>query len=589
MAEVGKYYITVMPDMSKFASGVQGGMNSGMSGISRIITTGIGVAFGNALSAGMSAFMGSMQQGISRVDTINAFPRIMENIGVEADAASHAMEMLVQSVDGMPTSLDAAVAATQRFTLANGDVERSAEMFDALNNALLGGGMSAEAQAQALEQISQAYAKGKPDYREWLSMQQNMGPALKMVAEAWGMTTDEMREALSSGSVTMDDFFTTLIQLNEEGIDGMASLSDQADVTMQNIGTAMANVKNRFAQSWGAIIDEIGQDRIAGAINGFSSAFRDAFKNDIAPAIGDAIEWLDEFVQSPLFTGAMENVVAPLGEALQTLFAPIGEFLSGSGEQFNEMMERIQGHLADLGPAAQYFVDAFSYFAEQAGPVVTQLLSVLGSALVGVIPIVIQVGGAFLNIAGTIFQAFSWLINDFPGLVSGVVQKVIGFFTSLPSRIGSIFNNVKTFVVNAFNAILNFVKSIPSRIIGFFSGIGSRITSAIGNIHFPMPHVTWEEVGLGIKLPKVKWYAQGGFVNGAQLIGAGEKGTELIWPSYGSALDKYGAAIAEHMGGVGTVYNVYMNDLRVNDDERIQQDVMQLLTDMQRYSSMNRG
>ena len=32
MAEVGKYYITVMPDMSKFASGVQGGLNSGMSG-----------------------------------------------------------------------------------------------------------------------------------------------------------------------------------------------------------------------------------------------------------------------------------------------------------------------------------------------------------------------------------------------------------------------------------------------------------------------------------------------------------------------------------------------------------------------------
>lgn len=595
MAEVGKYYVTIMPDMSKFAGAVKSGTSGAggiASGIGRIFTTGIGVALGNALTSGFSAFMGSLDQGISRIDTINAFPRVMQNIGVDAASSSRAIDMLVKAVDGMPTTLDAAVAATQRFTLANGDVERSAQMFDALNNALLGGGQSAEAQAQALEQISQAYAKGKPDYREWLSMQQNMGPALKMVAESWGMTGDEMRDALSSGTVSMDDFFDTLITLNDEGIDGMASLSEQADVSMANIGTAVANLKNRFAQSWGFIIDEIGQENIANAINGFSSTFRDAFKNDIAPAIGDLVEGFGELANNPIFTGLMERlsaVVGPLGEAFQTLFAPIAEFLSGNGEAFETMFGNIQGALTNLGPALQYFVDAFSYFAEQAGPVVTQILSVLGSTLAGVIPIVIQVGGAFLNIAGTIFQAFSWLINDFPGLVSEVVQKVIGFFTSLPSRIGAIFNSVKTFVVNAFNAIVNFVKSIPNRIVSFFSGIGQRITNAIGNIHFPMPHVSWEEVGLGIKLPKVSWYARGGFVNGAQLIGVGEKGTELIWPSYGSALDKYGAAIAEHMGGAGTTYNVYLNDLRVNDDERIQRDVLQLLTDMQRYSSMNRG
>lgn len=595
MAEVGKYYVTIMPDMSKFAGAVKSGTSGAggiASGIGRIFTTGIGVALGNALTSGFSAFMGSLDQGISRIDTINAFPRVMQNIGIDAASSSRAIDMLVKAVDGLPTSLDSAVAATQRFTLANGDAERSAQMFDALNNALLGGGQSAEAQAQALEQISQAYAKGKPDYREWLSMQQNMGPALKMVAESWGMTGDEMRDALSSGTVSMDDFFDTLIKLNDEGIDGMASLSEQADVSMANIGTALANVKNRFAQSWGFIIDEIGQENIANAINGFSSSFRDAFQYQIAPAIGDLVEGFGELANNPIFTGLMERlsaVVGPLGEAFQTLFAPIAEFLSGNGEAFETMFGNIQGALTNLGPALQYFVDAFSYFAEQAGPVVTQILSVLGSTLAGVIPIVIQLGGAFLNIAGTILQAFSWLINDFPGLVSEVVQKVIGFFTSLPSRIGAIFNSVKTFVVNAFNAIVNFVKSIPNRIVGFFSGIGQRITSAIGNIHFPMPHVSWEEVGLGIKLPKVSWYARGGFVNGAQLIGVGEKGTELIWPSYGSALDKYGAAIAEHMGGAGTTYNVYLNDLRVNDDERIQRDVLQLLTDMQRYSSMNRG
>lgn len=703
MAEVGKLYLTVMPDMSKFAGAVKGAsVNQAASGLSRVLTTGLGVALGNALTTGWNAFMGSLDQGISRIDTINAFPRVMQNIGVEADAASHAMEMLVQSVDGMPTSLDAAVAATQRFTLANGDVERSAQMFDALNNALLGGGMSAEAQAQALEQISQAYAKGEPDYREWLSMTQNMGPALNMVAKAWGMSTDEMREALGEGTVTMDDFFDTLIQLNEEGIDGFSSLSDQADVTMQNIGTAMANVRNRFAQSWAAIIDEIGQDRIAGAINGVSSAFRDAFKNTIAPAIGDVTDGLAAFFEGassapeelgPLGTAVFEIADALSGladaanESLAPIFDSIGSAISEHLPTIEELVDAITGFIdliADnfdtvltfagmfaafngimaLAPVIAALAGGFTAivggigavtatlaglaegFALVAGGAATvgEVIALLGTSLFPVVGVIAAIGVAialnwdtvsawlqelgagfvelgewFMSVAAAADTFFGetipnaidtglraigqWLSEGLAGWVSlfetGInaikdyfVKGIQGWGNLIKTGINNIRNYFSTGIAGwkrLFDTFIEGIRSIPQRIVGFFSGIGQKITNAIGNIHFPMPHVTWEEVGLGIKLPKVKWYAQGGFVNGAQLIGAGEKGTELIWPSYGSALDKYGAAIAEHMGGVGTVYNVYMNDLRVNDDERIQQDVMQLLTDMQRFSSMNRG
>lgn len=671
MANVGNYYITIMPDMSKFANGVKSGMGSGggiLSGIGRILNTGLGVALGNALSSGWNAFMGTLDQGISRIDTINAFPRVMQNIGVSAGDASHAMDMLIEAVDGMPTTLDAAVAATQRFTLANGDVERSAQMFDALNNALLGGGQSAEAQAQALEQVSQAYAKGKPDYREWLSMQQNMGPALNMVAKAWGMTTEEMGEALKDGDRSMNEFFDTLIQLNEEGIDGFASLSDQADVSMQNIGTAVANVKNRFAQAWGAIIDEIGQGRIATALNKFSSSFRDAFKLQIAPAIGDiadaisllfqpqeefsigsefedARNSLSEFGQlvynvgdrirevfGPLFEalpaefsalvelfvdgfgnldefaqnfgetfnaafgsiGAVFEAISPyvdsLVHSLGEFFEPIGQFVSGQGEPFAEMMQRIQGHLADLGPSADDFVNAFKLFAEQAGPAVTELLSILGSALVGLLPIFASIGAIALDVGAAIFAAFNWLINDAPPLVSSIISRIGTFFGNLVTKVTSHMSKMKQIAVSAFQGVVDFARNIPTMIANFFSGLGSRIGNAIGNIHFPTPHISWESTAIpGLSLPHISWYAQGGFVNGARLIGVGEAGTELIWPSYGSALDKYGKAIADHMGGAGTVYNTYLNDVRVNDDERIQRDVMQLLGDLQRYSSMNRG
>lgn len=647
MAEVGKLYLTVMPDMSKFAGAMKGAsVGQAASGLSRILTTGLGVALGNALTSGWNAFMGSLDQGISRIDTINAFPRVLENIGVDSDAASHAMEMLVQTVDGLPTSLDAAVAATQRFTLANGDVERSAEMFDALNNALLGGGMSAEAQAQALEQISQAYAKGKPDYQEWLSMTQNMGPALNMVAKAWGMSTDEMREALKDGSASMDDFFDTLIQLNDEGIDGFSSLSDQADVTMQNIGTAMANVKNRFAQSWGFIIDEIGQERIAGAINGFSSTFRDAFRDVIAPAIGDAADGLAEFLKGA--EGSPEKL-SPLGTAVYDAASYVGglgqAFLDGLGptdEMASAIRDSLQGAIDNLGESAEdaapYLSELAESFGRFSGEVTPGLVDGLGdvASFLGSLAPLFAAFGVFLSeigraaafLGGKIGEGFDWatgklmefdewvgsiLPDDFRGMSEsharemGIIGNNMDIYrdkgTNAADSVGDSWSQANLDIANsfkdvsakgasAFSSIKTEADKSANGAASAFDGLGSRISKSIGGISFPKPHISWttsSKGGASISLPNVDWYATGGFVNGAQLIGVGERGTELIWPSYGSALDKYGAAIAEHMGGTGTTYNVYMNDVRVNDDERIQQDVMQLLTDMQRYGAMNRG
>lgn len=649
MANVGNYYITIMPDMSKFANGVKSGMGSGggiLSGIGRILNTGLGVALGNALSSGWNAFMGSLDQGISRVDTINAFPRVMQNIGVSSDAASHAMDMLIEAVDGMPTTLDAAVAATQRFTLANGDVERSAQMFDALNNALLGGGQSAEAQAQALEQVSQAVAKGKPDYREWLSMQQNMGPALNMVAKAWGMTTEEMGEALKDGDRSMNEFFDTLIELNDEGIDGFASLSEQADVSLANIGTAMTNVKNRFAQSWGFIINEIGQENIANAINTFSDGFRSAFRDVIAPAVGDAYRGLEAFFTGaesapeelgPIGTAAYDaaSYVGGLGESFMDGLGDSDAFASSIRDSLQEALDNMSQSAQDAGPYIDELAESMGRFVGTVGPDVIEGLGGFGSFLASLAPLAAACATFLTEMANAVWflgtklgEGIGWgidrleefdewvgtiLPDDFRGMSDaharemGVIGNNLDIYRekgiNTSNDIGVSWQRNNKDIANSFQGVSTKGKSAFSDIkieagksadgaAEAFSGLGSRISKSIGGISFPKPHISWTtstKNGASISMPNVDWYAKGGIVNGAQLIGVGEAGTELIWPSYGSALDKYGKAIADHMGGAGTVYNTYLNDVRVNDDERIQEDVINLLTDLQRYGAMNRG
>ena len=572
MAEVGNYYVSVVPDMSKFNSTVAKGGNSLLRTIGSI---GIGKALGDALSAGVNTFMDSLGRGISRVDTLNTFPRVMENVGISAEASARAISTLSAGIDGLPTTLDAAASAVQRFALQNGDVEGSADMFLALNNAILAGGQSAEMQASALEQISQAYAKGRPDMMEWRTMTMTMGPALQMVAQSWGMSVDEMGEALRNGDKSMNEFLQTIQALNTEGIGDFASLSEQASVSTDTIGTALANTGARMSAVWAEILNAIGTTDIAETINSLSSGFRDFGTNVLAPIAGtvaDAIRDISEGFSSIDLSGVIG--------AFQPFIDAFSEFTSGEGPAFEGMMERIGQHMEDLGPAVDNLkfvwegvVNAFGQFATVAAPLVVGFISYLASAVVGLLPILAELGASI----GRILYAF---IN----FATGVGEAI--------SRIPGICKVMADDFKLIFNGLVTFVREIPNKIVSFFSGIGSRITSAIGSIHFPTPHISWEGTSIpGLSLPKIQWYGGGGLINGARLIGVGESGTELVWPSYGPALNKYADAIAARMpvGAGADVTNVYLDNLRVNDDERIRADVLQLVADLKRYSDMNRG
>ena len=115
------------------------------------------------------------------------------------------------------------------------------------------------------------------------------------------------------------------------------------------------------------------------------------------------------------------------------------------------------------------------------------------------------------------------------------------------------------------------ITAAPSEIEGSFSGLGSTITRAIGSIDFPKAHVSYDSIemfGKSISIPKVDWYASGGFVNGATLIGAGERGPEMILPRSGGLMDMFAEELANRMGGGSTV-NVTVNAMTDADANEI--------------------
>lgn len=198
------------------------------------------------IEKGVSAVVTSLDSAIDRYDTMNRFPLMMQQLGYGADEAQTAVQRLSEGIQGLPTTLDSVVSTAQRLTILTGNLDGAVDTTLALNNAFLSSGSSSDGAARGLEQYVQALSRGKFEAEEWKTMQETMGLALTRVAESFGYAGEsaqsELYAALQSGEITMSQFNSRLIQLNN-GVGGFADLAQTSSVGIKtawtNMGTAM--------------------------------------------------------------------------------------------------------------------------------------------------------------------------------------------------------------------------------------------------------------------------------------------------------------------------------------------------------------
>ena len=312
--------------------------------------TAIGRAISDVFSKAFSTINSCVSDAVTRLDTLNNFPRVMGNLGISSDDATNAIDYLSEKLRGLPTTLDSAALAVQRFTSANDNVQASTQMFLALNNAILAGGAGAEIQKSAIEQMSQAYAKGKPDMMEWRTMMMAMPAQLKQVAQAMGyVNADALGEALREGTVSMNDFMATMVRLNKEGANGFKSFEEQARGGVAGVATSITNLHTAITRGITNIMDAIGQSNIAGFFNAISSAVGTA-SNYIAAFIRVALTGVNAiralFGQSAISFGKTEssagqaaNAVNGIGSAANNATNAIG----GTSKAAKKLQHQLAG------------------------------------------------------------------------------------------------------------------------------------------------------------------------------------------------------------------------------------------------------
>lgn len=474
------------------------------------IIAGLGIT--KLISTAMGEIKNSTDDAIKRLDTLNNFPKVMSNLGIASEEADKSIKKMSDKLSGLPTTLDQGASAVQRFTSANGDVEKSTDLFLALNNAILAGGASTEIQATALEQMSQAYAKGKPDMMEWRSLMTAMPAQLKQVADAMGYASaDELGESLRNGSVSMDEFMDTITRLNTEGVNGFQSFEEQARNSTGGIGTAITVAKTQIVKGVTDIIDSLNksfEDTKFGSLSGFISQTGVKIKEAldlIAKVISGEISF-KEFAD--IGFKAITNLLNGINKNLPTVIKVVGQMI-------NDLLSALIENLPQIIKAGMEIISNIRKGIAQMLPILIpmgyNLLLTLIESLIDNIDLLIDAGiEAIIGLAEGLIKALPILIEKVPIIIEKLVSKLtdpemlsklvqvafrlitelaIALVMSIPELLKGVYKINKS-IINGLTNIFSSLGDIGKNIVaGIWSGISnslgwikSKISGWVGNV-----------------------------------------------------------------------------------------------------------
>lgn len=409
-----------------------------------------------AVSAGFSMIRDNAGEATQRLDTLNNFSNVMKNLNVSTQDADKSIKKMSDKLMGLPTTLDAGALAVQRLTSKNGDVKKSTDMFLALNNAILAGGAPMEIQTTALEQLSQAYAKGKPDMMEWRTMMTAMPAQLKQVALAMGFVdADQLGAALREGEVSMDEFMNKIMELNVKGAEGFDDLETQARRSTGGMRTNIMNAKNAVVRGVASMMTAVNEGLEKAGLGNMGELLLKAGR-EIERILGEIAPYITAFITKLI------EIFKWINKNKTVLLAIIVPIIT--------MVETVKTLIAVMNAFKMVMIAINVIMA------INPFVLIVG-AIVGLIALFVILWNkceGFRN-----FWINLW--NGIKTVVSAVANAIVYIFTTLPNKL---FNIGKNIVLGLWNGIAGMQSWVINKVKSMGKSIINGLKNALG-IHSP--------------------------------------------------------------------------------------------------------
>ena len=236
----------------------------------------------------------------------------------------------------------------------------------------------------------------------------------------------------------------------------------------------------------------------------------------------------------------VKYVIENLGKLALTLVKSGAELLKGIAKGILEGIGNV------IGPAMENVVSAIK------API-NSLKSFLSSAWSSIKS---TASKAWEGIKSAASKAWSGIKSVSQKAASGLKSSMSTAFNGIKSMASPIWEGIKKVMTKPIEGAKKLIKDTVDKIKSFFPfNLGKICHLKIPKIDIDGGKAPWGIGGKGKKPSfSIHWAAQGGIVDGATLIGAGEAGAEAIVPldPFWKRIDK----LADNMNGGGDVFNV---------------------------------
>lgn len=563
----------------------------------------IGNITAKAVSKGIELIGENVDRASQRIDTMNNYPKVMELFGVSADEASESVKRIDESVQGLPTSLDQAVAGVQDLFTVTGDLGKSEAMFKSINDsAMVFANGSTEAVDRFIYGYKQALSAGKVSAQDFNQMNEAIPGLMSKVAESMGISFKDLKDGLSDGSISIDQFNAALQKLDTEGTGSMEALSKSAHTATGGIQTSIANARTALVRGVANIMKSVDKalepfGGLTGVITKLGKVGEKVFSGlgQIIPVI---IPPLLEIIQTiaPALQSLLTQIMPVLSNIFQTIMPIAIQILN---TLIPPLLQIIQMILPPLTQIINSLLPLLKPIADLLNPIIKILMSII-TPLVEIISSILP---PFIDLLSTILQVIlpplTAAIDFFASVLSTKIQAAFGIVQPIFDLIGNQFNMIKNIISNlidfiknvftgnwkaAWKNVVNIFKSIMS---GIANIIKAPINAIIGGINgfikglnkIKIPN--WVPVvgGKGINIPLIPKLATGtNYVPNDMLamIHEGEAVVPKKFNPYANGIDST---------RISSMQNTYNPNIQVYNNVNIEQDPLgQLVHNIKTYS-----
>ena len=443
----------ITPGMEGVASGLSGMFNSTFE---LIRNDGMGEI--NTLLAGIPPMLSQLQPGLDTM--LMGFLNLGEAAGPALGSIGAGLGEMLGAIGGAFTQMQ--------------DMGILTTIFNETGNALAGVGAGVGDLLVALGQIGATVLPVvEPLFRSLGTAFLNMAPGLASAGAALGTALGPVLEQVGTtiGGIgtqlapllpMLGQFVTALLQ----GIGPLLPILSQLGQTLLGAITPVLPILSQVLQVVGGALAEAFQ-AIAPALLPLATAAGQVISAlaPILPLAGQLIASLATAL-APAISGiatALGPVIASLSAAFMPVLAALTPTLTMLGQMIGQVAGQIGGVLVQavtmLAPFLPQIAAAFMQILQAVMPLIPQLIQLVVTGLMGLLPVLIQLMPTFVRFINILAQ------------VVGVVAQVLGVFIQVVQWLGTLTA-----------AIVGFVTGNGEQLRQFWEGVKAGFSEMIGNV-----------------------------------------------------------------------------------------------------------